>query len=910
MTLTRARTALNQVMLIALSLLALAISSNVGQGHLLSVAHADAWRSIEPTGTAPSRRRQYGLIVDQANDRIVVAGGEFSDGKTWALNLAGPPVWTLLNENVPWDANNVVRAIYDSAGQKMILVTFNLSGPVMNVYALDLNNPTAWTAITPAVAGPVPRPYPAVAYDSLRNRLILFGGGPNTGVFSDVWALNLSGGTPTWQQLSPQGPAPSPRWGSTAIYDQAHDQLVIATGSGAGGMNDVWALSLADPSAWTQIEPQGPLPHPRYLSAAAYDPVTGSLLLFGGYAGSGFNDTWELDLSHPSHWTLLQPTGSVPPPRWSHVVAYRNTVPELVTYGGWDGSFRTDTWALSRPSLGGAPIIDSFSPPGGPIGDPVQIFGIRLSPPSQVTIGGAVASILSSSPTSITAVVPPGAVTGPISVATSLGNATSTSRYFVGDFADCPKTSYSVMNGPTVLDPAPTGSASAWGEIGNGASVSWNAPLGTISASAQGWGHHYGGTGGLTLSDEFEIFGPPPGTVVTLTVRLVATGQRFFDFGYGCSFGAGLSDSHGRAGTAIESTDSRQVIELPLTLAVRAREVLSFSLGASANGGFHENASASYSFPDLPPGIGVRSCRGFRAAGPPSLSCPQALTVEGTGTGSAAADPRIQAWLASARADGGCNNHPMVTNDAPVEIGLGVHPITFTARDSCGKQSQCVATLTVVDRTPPKLAVTARPGRLWPPDHAMRSVAVSIEVSDICDPAPRVSLEGVDIEDSGAGRSAPHLGPDVQGAQAGGLDTLVSLRAERAGGERRRYLLRYKASDRSGNSVIDTAEVVVDEPAREIAMGTSVDGAEHAAITEWSRDGTLTLATPEFVDYSVFGVDGRRLRQVLLGQQPAGRRPLIWDTRNEAGRLVPSGIYYLRVVAGRYRWTRRVVVVR
>lgn len=366
--------------------------------------------------------------MDPGADRLVVVGGEHSDGGTWALNLTGPPSWVNIGAAAPDGAADVVRAVYDAQDHKMILVV-----PSMAVYSLDLQNPAGWTLVIGEGTGPAPRSYPAIAYDNLRNRLLVFGGGPD-GARSDTWALDLSG-TPTWHQLLPTS-VPEPRWAAVAVYDEANDRFVVTSGSGNGLKNDVWALSLAAPTEWVQLLPSGSLPQARYLAAAAYAPSVHKLVLFGGHNGStGLNDVWSLDLSDPISWESHAFANPTPAPVWSHMVAYRPVGAELITYGGWDASdhYRSQVWALPQEPPTGPPSIFGFSPLGGKVGDEVLVSGARLDSPTLVTIGGVEAAVVSSSFGSLRATVPVGAATGPVTVTNSFGTATSSSDFFVGE---------------------------------------------------------------------------------------------------------------------------------------------------------------------------------------------------------------------------------------------------------------------------------------------------------------------------------------------------------------------------------------------------------------------------------------------------------------------------------------------
>jgi YD repeat-containing protein len=76
----------------------------------------------------------------------------------------------------------------------------------------------------------------------------------------------------------------------------------------------------------------------------------------------------------------------------------------------------------------GAVAITLVVPNKGRVGAPVSIFGRGFSvDPAQnvVSFGGALAGITAATGTSLTTSVPPGALTGPITVTTSLGSATS-----------------------------------------------------------------------------------------------------------------------------------------------------------------------------------------------------------------------------------------------------------------------------------------------------------------------------------------------------------------------------------------------------------------------------------------------------------------------------------------------------
>jgi hypothetical protein len=75
--------------------------------------------------------------------------------------------------------------------------------------------------------------------------------------------------------------------------------------------------------------------------------------------------------------------------------------------------------------------------------------------------------------------------------------------------------------------------------------------------------------------------------------------------------------------------------------------------------------------------------------------------------------------------------------------------------------------------------------------------------------------------------------------------------------------------------------------------------------------GTTTVAfdlpTPLPVRVAIHGIDGRAVRRLVEGRLDAGRHRAIWDGRDEGGRAVASGIYFVRLTAGSFESSHRVV---
>jgi hypothetical protein len=110
----------------------------------------------------------------------------------------------------------------------------------------------------------------------------------------------------------------------------------------------------------------------------------------------------------------------------AHVPAGATSGPISVTTPGG-----TATGAGSFTVTASPPTISTLTPTTGPISSSVSITGTNLAGATSVTFNGAGATFAVNSATSITAIVPAGATSGPISVTSPGGTATSSSPFTV-----------------------------------------------------------------------------------------------------------------------------------------------------------------------------------------------------------------------------------------------------------------------------------------------------------------------------------------------------------------------------------------------------------------------------------------------------------------------------------------------
>lgn len=197
----------------------------------------------------------------------------------------------------------------------------------------------SWNKI--AEDGPPARAYHAMAYDARRAEIILFGGyGYDPESASDTfdpgtWAWDGK----TWTLQASSGP--SVRYGHAMAYDSDRGVVMLFGGRSALDQstlyNDLWKW---DGSSWTLVHTTGPAA--RSHGGLAYDSIRGKLVLYGG-KGVGdvrFNDLWEYA---GGVWTRIKT--SPPDIRQGFKMAFNESKGKVVMAGQGDQGGRwSETW--------------------------------------------------------------------------------------------------------------------------------------------------------------------------------------------------------------------------------------------------------------------------------------------------------------------------------------------------------------------------------------------------------------------------------------------------------------------------------------------------------------------------------------------------------------------------------------
>ncbi len=219
---------------------------------------------------------------------------------------------------------------YDSTRQRTVLFGgFGAAGRLADTWEWD---GSSWMLQRTPVAPPA-RAFASMTYDSIRQRVVLFGGDASDGFLADTWEWDGV----AWTERTP-AVSPSARRGHVLTYDAARQKTILFGGESGDHTNlaDTWEW---DGQNWTWLEP-GVSPAARRHAALSYDSTRQRLVLFGGFGSNMLDDTWEWN---GSTWQRRFSPSS-PSPRGEHAMAYDPVRQRTILTGGYDGSPLTDAW--------------------------------------------------------------------------------------------------------------------------------------------------------------------------------------------------------------------------------------------------------------------------------------------------------------------------------------------------------------------------------------------------------------------------------------------------------------------------------------------------------------------------------------------------------------------------------------
>ncbi|MFW9932083.1 MAG: Kelch repeat-containing protein [Candidatus Thorarchaeota archaeon] len=299
----------------------------------------------------PTGRYLPGFVYDLVNERVMMFGGATADtplGDSWGFDLSTGR-WTELDFETSPMPRHSTAMVYDSIDEVIVLFGgYDGSERLADTWIFNCTT-EMWIEVTPTISPP-PRMNPAMVYDSVNDKVILFSGYHNSGPdIADTWVYDIQENE--WMEMDPLV-VPHARYGASFVFDDVTERMLIFGGNSDGFLDDTWGYSFAN-DTWTDL---GPSTHPPELkwSSSVYDSSNHKMILFGGDEGShNVNRTWIYD-PVTNEWEEREPE-IAPPPREGFAFTFDTTNEKAILFSGtseypdlrddvWSYEFSTNTW--------------------------------------------------------------------------------------------------------------------------------------------------------------------------------------------------------------------------------------------------------------------------------------------------------------------------------------------------------------------------------------------------------------------------------------------------------------------------------------------------------------------------------------------------------------------------------------
>ncbi len=205
------------------------------------------WMKIPFEEPRPSGRWGHDMAYDSSRDRVILFGGYegsyefewFVSDETWSWDGAS---WTLLNPLTRPPARFWLGMVYDSGRDRVVMFGGrSRHGGYNDTWEFDGLD---WTQRTPATSRPPYRTRPGMVYDENRRRVVMFGGEDSVyPPHDDTWEWDGY----DWYQITPAGDNPRPLGGPGMAYDSTRNRTVMFGGYGGYNGQETWEFFNPDP---------------------------------------------------------------------------------------------------------------------------------------------------------------------------------------------------------------------------------------------------------------------------------------------------------------------------------------------------------------------------------------------------------------------------------------------------------------------------------------------------------------------------------------------------------------------------------------------------------------------------------------------------------------------------------------
>ena len=248
-------------------------------------------------------------------------------------------VWKTLAEfdNFAPQTRSDFGMAFDSSRDRLVIFGGKSAGGLL-ADTWEWDGQSVWVErVSQSGLTPAPRANHVMGYDHKRRQVLMFGGQTHGSILDDTWVWNGQ----QWRHLA-SDTHPTARTSAAMAYDDRSAQFVLFGGDLNSTNTWIW-----NELGWSVVSVTGDSPTARFGHTMAYDPVEDAIYMFGGTLRSSRQPTDEFWQLKEGQWTLLSIQG--PEARTGHAMAFDEVCSCIVITGGTAGT-RTfaDTWTFKN----------------------------------------------------------------------------------------------------------------------------------------------------------------------------------------------------------------------------------------------------------------------------------------------------------------------------------------------------------------------------------------------------------------------------------------------------------------------------------------------------------------------------------------------------------------------------------
>jgi hypothetical protein len=316
----------------------------------------NTWEKRVYNSSSPSNRWESAIAYDSSNGVVVLYGGGEVNGNqyngvlpvndTWIYNVSSNK-WTNKTQSFGPPALYGHAMVYEDLNKTVVLFGGYAPsiGYTSGMYRYNVSNDT-WTVVSVTGNKPSARTRHAMAYDSHRKEIVLYGG-KDFSEFNDTWIFNLTNNT--WMRITP--PTSPPKVCGKMVYDSRNKIMLFYAGD-----PEIWLFNTTSRN-WTKKSLLNPPPGREYFSMV-YDATGGFVVLFGGGVDTihndrgtrgYFNEVWIYNTTS-NNWSKIANT-TIQPRFGASMTYVSHNVDGCLVFGGFWTDALGDLWYLNLQSF-------------------------------------------------------------------------------------------------------------------------------------------------------------------------------------------------------------------------------------------------------------------------------------------------------------------------------------------------------------------------------------------------------------------------------------------------------------------------------------------------------------------------------------------------------------------------------